>query len=261
MKDLTIIIPLVKYTEDLKGNFDISFKSVMDADKECDANIIFIGPSSSIKVVKEYEWGEREVLFIENEKNTTLPYQINKAVKDVKTTYFSILEYDDKYNDFWFDEVETYIKHMPEVGLFLPLIEIYDFKNKEVGAIAYANEPVWASSFSEELGYLDMEALKNHFNFIVSGGVFKKSDYLYLGGLKNSLEVFFWYEFLLRMHHNSKSAYVIPKVGYEHVVNRDNSLSSTYQNKSKEELDFWFNTAQEEYPYKTDRKKVYTANS
>ena len=47
---------------------------------------------------------------------------------------------------------------------------------------------------------------------------------------------------------------VIPKVGYEHYVNIEGSLSSKFYEMGTEELDFWFNTAREEYVYKTDRK-------
>jgi hypothetical protein len=43
----------------------------------------------------------------------------------------------------------------------------------------------------------------------------------------------------------------------EHMVNRDGNMTSLIQEKTQEEIDFWFNTAQEEYAYKTDRKKTY----
>ena len=257
MKDLTIIVPLIDFETEMNEMFDDAFNSIINADKNSDTSIIFIGPSTSLNIVKEYEWGDRNVLFLENDKNVSLQFQINKAVKDVKTTYFSILEFDDRYTSFWFDEVENQLKYTPEVSLFLPLVEVFDFQNKQNGSIGYANEPVWASSFSEEIGYIDIDCLKNHYNFMVSGGIFKKSDFLAVGGLKNTLSVFFWYEFLLRLCNNSKKVYVIPKVGYEHAINRDKSLTSIYQGLSQDELDFWFTTAQEEYPYKTDRKKIY----
>ena len=60
------------------------------------------------------------------------------------------------------------------------------------------------------------------------------------------------------MTHNDKRVYVIPKIGYEHYVNVVDSLSNTFMTMDSKELDFWFSTAQDEYLYKTDRKKVYT---
>lgn len=257
MKELTIIVPLVEYKEEYKSMYENALNSVVESDVKEETSIIFVGPSSSLKVVKEFNLGAREVLYLENSKNIELPFQINKAVKDVKTDYFSVLEFDDNYTSFWFNEVEKYQTSFNDISLYLPLIEAFDFKRKEVGAIAYANEPVWASSFSEELGYVDEQSLKNHFNFIVSGGVFKTKDFLSVGGLKNSLKVFFWYELLLRLNHNGKKIYVIPKVGYEHYVNRDESLTTMYQQMNQDEVSFWFTTAQEEFVYKTDRKKKY----
>mgnify|MGYP003290324809 CR=1 FL=1 len=257
MKNLTIIVPLVDFNEAHKEMYDKSLNSVLEADVREEAALIFVGPDSAIKVVKEYNFGGREVLYLSNSKNVDLPFQINKAVKDVKTEYFTVLEFDDNFTPLWLDEVERNMPFLEDVSLYLPLIEVMDFNRREAGAVAYANEPVWASAFSEELGYIDEHSLKSHFNFIVSGGVFRKSDFLAIGGVKNSIKVFFWYEMLLRYVHNGKKVYVIPKVGYEHIVNRMGSLTSEYQQMAQAEIDFWFNVAQEEYVYKTDRKKKY----
>lgn len=262
MTDLTVIIPLGKNNDTLSGYLDRSVKSVIEANASHDLPLIFIGPTETINLVKEkFEFGEREVLFIENNKNLEPQYQINKAVKDVKTEYFSVLEYDDAYSPIWFNEVENYIAYQDETSLFLPLTEVFDDKNPNVGAIGYANEPVWAASFSDEMGYIDNESLKTYYDFLVSGGVFRKSDFIAVGGLKNSLKVFFWYELLLRMTHNDKRIYVIPKVGYEHYINVSGSLTEQYRTLENAEIDFWFKTAQDEHIYKTDRKKSYAENS
>lgn len=262
MENLTVIVPLVEYKDEQLSLYNRSINSIITADDSSEISVIFIGPSSAIKIIKSnFDFGEREVLYIENNKNTELQFQINKAVKDVKTTYFSILEYDDCYTSIWFKNVAKYVKYQPETSLFLSLMEIYDNQHLEVGGIGYANEPVWASSFSDEIGFIDNESLKNYYNFIVSGGVFKKSDFLSVGGLKNNIKVFFWYELLLRMTHNDKKIYVTPKIGYEHYLNVENSLSSTFATMDRDELDFWFKTAQDEYVYKTDRKKSYVKDS
>lgn len=262
MKNLTVIVPLIEYKEEHLQLYNRSVNSLLAADSKSEVSVIFIGSSSAIKVIKEeFDFGDREVLYLENNRNTELQFQINKAVKDVKTTYFSVLEYDDCYTQKWFDTVETYVSYQPDTSLFLSLMEVFDNKKLELGGIGYANEPVWASSFSDEIGFVDNESLKNYYNFIVSGGVFKKSDFLSVGGLKAGISVFFWYELLLRMTHNDKKVFVIPKIGYEHYLNVDGSLSSTFAAMDSDELDFWFKTAQEEYLYKTDRKKSYTQNS
>lgn len=262
MKELTIIVPLVEYRDELNKLFTRSINSVTYQDKEEVVPMIFIGPTSSINYIKDnFNFGERDVLFIENNKNIELQFQVNKAVKDVKTKYFTVLEFDDAFTHIWFNNVETYINAIENVSLFLPLTEVFDEKHPELGGVGYVNEPVWSASFSEEMGYLDTGALKNYYNFNVTGGVFNKADYLSVGGLKNNIKVFFWYELLLRMTHNDKKVYVIPKVGYEHYVNVDNSLSYQFSQMEQKELDFWFDAAGSEYIYKTDRKKSYTADS
>lgn len=262
MKNLTVIVPLVEYKDEHLSLHTRSVNSIINADAPSEVSVIFIGPSSAIKEIKNnFEFGEREVLFIENNKNTELQFQVNKAVKDVKTAYFSVLEFDDCYTNKWFNTVENYSTHQPDTSLFLSLMEVFDEQRPELGGIGYANEPVWASSFSDEIGFVDNDSLKNYYNFIVSGGVFKKSDFLAVGGLKNNIKVFFWYELLLRMTHNDKRVFVIPKIGYEHYLNVENSLSSTFATMEPKEIDFWFATAQEEYLYKTDRKKSYTQES
>lgn len=262
MKDLTIIIPLVEYRDEISTFYKRSIDSVLHQDLEEVIPMIFIGPTTSINYIKDnFGFGARDVLFIENNKNVEPQFQINKAVKDVKTTYFSVLEFDDIFTNIWFKNVANYVEHYPDMSLFLPLTEVFDYARPDLGGIAYANEPVWSAAFSEEMGYLDLEAIKNYWNFNVSGGVFKKSDFVSVGGLKNNIKVFFWAELLLRMTHNDKKIYVIPKVGYEHYINVDGSLSTIYGQLDSKEIDFWYETAKEEYLYKTDRKKAYTADS
>ena len=72
------------------------------------------------------------------------------------------------------------------------------------------------------------------------------------------MKLSFWYEFLLRAINKDKSIFVIPKVGYFHTVNRNESLASHYaQTMSDRESEFWVELARKEYLYKTDRKKTY----
>lgn len=261
MKDLTIIVPLKPFKPEHTELYDRSIKSILTADKTNDVSIIFIGPDSAIKQIENYDFGERETLNIinNNTKNLELQFQINKAVKDVKTEYFSVLEFDDRYTENWFENFDKYSKYY-DASLYLPLIEVFDNEKSELGAIGYLNEPVWASSFSDEIGYIDNECLKSFFDFVVSGGVFRKDDFLAVGGLKTNIKVFFWYEFLLRLTHNNKKIFVIPKVGYEHFINVEDSLTSEYQKLDAAEIDFWFKSAQDKYVFKNDVKISYVAD-
>ena len=63
---------------------------------------------------------------------------------------------------------------------------------------------------------------------------------------------------MLRLTHNNKKIYVIPKLGYRHFVNRENSLYDIYKKTiTNEESKWWYELAKEEYFFKNDRNKTY----
>ena len=86
----------------------------------------------------------------------------------------------------------------------------------------------------------------------------KKDDFLSIGGLKESMKMTFWYEFILRALKYGLTTFVIPKVGYLHTINRQDSLSDEYSKTlTEEEATWWIDLAKKEYFYKEDRNKVY----
>ena len=255
MNKITTIIPVDKYDETVKEMLEMAVKSFVETSKNNHSDLMFVGPKEVLDKIKEAE--KVDATYVE----TTNPWfssQINAAVKKVKTEYFSILEYDDEYTPIWFDNVVKYIESGDDVSVYLPLTEVFDCEHKEQGPIGYVNEAIWASSFSEKLGYFDNECLQDYLIFNTTGGVFKTKDFIEIGGLKESMKLSFWYEFLLRAVNKDKSVFVIPKVGYFHIVNRVGSLANDYAtNMSDRESDFWIELARKEYLYKTDRKKTY----
>ena len=100
--------------------------------------------------------------------------------------------------------------------------------------------------------------MKDYCNFNITGGIFNKNNFISAGGLKPSIKLSFGYELLLRLSKLFGEVYVIPKVGYFHFINREDSLTSEYhKTMTKEEGSWWINLATEEYLYKKDRKKIY----
>jgi len=256
MKQITTIVPIHKYDETLKETLGNAFKSFYETSKNTPADLMIVGPKDVLDLVKA-DFVNGDAIYVENE-NPWFSAQINAAVKKVKTDYFSILEYDDEYTPIWFDNVAKYIETGDDIAVYLPLTEVFDYQHKEQGPIGYVNEAVWASSFSEKLGYFDNECLQDYLIFNTTGGVFRTKDFIDIGGLKESMKLSFWYEFLLRAINKDKNVFVIPKVGYFHIVNRDDSLASQYaQTMSDRESEFWVELARKEYLYKTDRKKTY----
>lgn len=256
MKDLTVIVPIQNYDTETQT----LLKRAIDSYKKADdgkTKLLFIGPKEVIEKVKE-EYKGKNTSYIENE-NTNFQTQINIAVEKCGE-YFSILEYDDVYTPKWFENVEKYMETNNEASIYLPLTQVLLYEGMENGPIGYVNEAVWATSFSNDLGYLDLEVLTSYMNFNTTGGVFRTDDFKKVGKLKESMKLTFWYEFLMRTLFNGKKIFVIPKVGYIHTLNRKGSLSYIYnETLSNEEADFWIETAKKEYMFKNDRNKTFEA--
>jgi len=72
----------------------------------------------------------------------------------------------------------------------------------------------------------------------------------------------FGYEFLLRLTHNNVLVISVPKIGYQHVNFRENSLFWSYKNDdsmrmSENEVKFWLDTAKKEFFFKNKREINY----
>lgn len=220
--------------------------------------ILIVGSSEAIAGVPDTLTKKRNVKCVENSSEVTnTAANINCGVNAVKTQYFSVMEYDDIYTPIWFTNIERYLDGGFEgTFAFLPLTEVVDYNGGKI--IGYANEAVWASSFSEEIGYLDIECVKDYWGFNLSGAVFRKDDFLAVGGLKESVELVFWNEFLLRSLYNGKRIYVIPKIGCMHTVNRPGSLSERYSSTmTEDEISWWTEIAQSEYMFPHDRHRKF----
>jgi hypothetical protein len=257
MKDLVVIIPLHEFNKDVEA---LLTKAIESVPQELEIRVSCKnGLSEDIK--KTYK-KHKNVVIYESEA-TDAPSDfcslVNQAVGDSK--WFSILEYDDVYTPIWFDNFKKYVDFYSDISVFLPLEDLIDASdNKFIGV---GNEAPWASSFSNEIGYIDLDCLQNFFDFYLTGSIFNTEDWEEIGGLKPSIKLTFWYEFLLRATHNGKKIYVIPKVGYAHKLGREGSLVEGYKKTIDEkESNFWVSVAKKEYFYKEERdKSKFTYNA
>jgi len=220
-----------------------------------------------------YDFGDmkKKIRIIETQKTKEFAHMVNSAVEEVKTDYFSILEFDDEYSTIWFKNAVKYIKAYPDVDVFLSHVIDVDQNNNFIGT---TNEVTWSLGFVQgmtpeesysNLGFLDLEALKTFPNFQLSGAVIKKATFEDIGGIKNNLKLSFIYEFLLRMTYNGYKVMTIPKSGYKHMNMRPYSLFWRYRNDdryklSQEEGKFWMQTAMKEYFFNFDREIKYEGN-
>lgn len=255
MNNIAVIIPINEFNKDIDAKY---LKRAVDSVKEnmesssCDIKLYIIGPDKVENSIREFCKGIN-YRFIINNNETDYCSQINIAVDNIDSEYFSILEYDDYYTPKWFKGVQEYYYTNEDVSVFLPINVITE---ENVGS-QFCNETVWANGFSDEVGYIDFNCLQDFSGFNLTGGVFNTNDFKDLGGFKPSIKVAFNYEYLLRLTHRNLKAYVVPKEGYCHYINRKNSLTETYNKEmSTEEISSWFELAKLEYPYKEDRKTL-----
>lgn len=251
MRNVTIIIPVINM--DNEKNQELFVRAVDSID---DSQIIVVGPEADIKIVETLKLSKMLRVLVNETENTSYPLQVNLGVREVKTAYFSVLEYDDVFTPIWFDNVQKYMENdTEETFAFFPLTEVIDIN---MGPVGFANEAVWASSFSEEIGCYDLQCLEDYLDFNTSGAIFKTDDFITLGLLKPSMKLSFWYEFLLRAAYKGKRMFVIPKIGYHHFIGRTESLSYQYgNNMSENEANWWLDLAKKEYFFPHDRNKTY----
>lgn len=257
MNKITIIMPVHKFEEDYIKN------AIMSVDKliydEGQVRFMVVGPMEICGKVKECLSNKLNSItdFVFNE-NCDFVTQINNAVKQCKTPYFSILEYDDVYMQHAIKTIEGYMEEKTDVSIFLSLNELYDENGK---FICFANELPWDVAFvgaGNEIGYIGDEELEGMNDYNCTGGVFKTEDFVALGGLKKSMKAIMWYEFLKRYAINGKKVFVVPIVCYGHTINRDGSYMTTEgKNISKDELEFLFANVKDECKSIEDTNKIY----
>lgn len=265
--NVTVILPILTLNEEEKTYFANAIASVREQ-KVLPKNLTIVIPKNENlkKELESFEYGDKltdKITIVENEGETDFCSQINFGVSKIETEWFSILELDDVYSNIWFDNFNKYSESYDDVDVFLPIVLDVNTDNQ---FIHFTNEPVWAKDFSENLGFLDNDALLNFPNFQISGSVIKKESFTSVGGLKPGVKMFFNYELFLRLTYYDKKIMTIPKIGYKKVNMRPDSLFWQYKNVPEKIIDpvesrFWFNVSKKECYFKNDRGIKYEMES
>lgn len=259
MKNITIILPLHKLTDDYKLMFNNAVSSIEDFHENVKLLVVTSGTIESdlsdlLKETKvEYK------LLVNSTNDLSFPSQINLGIDNVDTEWFSILEVDDTYHSMWLRNMNDYIKHNEDVDVFLPIVKDINVEGKFVN---FMNESAWAYGFCNTQGFLDNEVLMEYQNYQTSGGLYRTTIIKNLGKLKENIKLTFTYEFLLRLTHNNIKVMVTPKVGYIHVNYREDSLYWNYKNSdeyklTEDEVKFWIDSAKKEFFFTNKRELVY----
>jgi hypothetical protein len=254
--DLTVIIPFNKMENDLdKELFDLAIKSIYNQnDGILPKEVIVITTTETSKSLDLKEFKNTRVV-INDETSDNVQSQINKAVDEVKTNFFMILDGDDELSNFYFQNVNIHMEEMSNIDMFLPLIADVSIDKK---IHRYINEINWAKDVTNDRhGYLTMETLMNYNLVSINGAVIKKEKFEEAGKLKESMKLSFVHEFLMRFTNIDGITYTIPKIGYLRKFGRENSYLSIQSKMDNDEISFWWNLAKKEYVWPHDRNKTY----
>ena len=259
MKKITIILPIHKIDGDYKEMLTNAISSIEDFHNDVILSIV-----CPTKIKKELNnlSNKLEITFVENKGNTDFCSQINLGIEKCETEWFSIFEIDDEYRPIWLKSMNEYLNIYSDVDVFLPIIRDI---NQEGTFVNFTNESAWAYGFTELQGFIDNEVLLEFQNYQTSGGLYRTQVIKDNGSLKENIKLSFSYEFLLRLTHNGVRIMTVPRIGYQHVNMREDSLFWSYRNDEnnklpEKEVKFWLDTAKKEFFFKNKREVNYITN-
>ena len=269
MNDITVIIPLHIFNEDVKALLDNALKSVNECAKVYEhgkLTTMFVYPKQIEADFLPYMKGVTEYSSIghfdlaANDGKSDFCSQINFAVDKVNTNFFSILEFDDEYTPKWFNMAHDYYYGNETISMFLPV----NLNHDENGKWEYGNTMALSPAFitpdandKDDIGIINRLRLENCSVFNVTGAIINTQDFIKCGKYKPSIKVAFNYELLLRMTGKFElKAMVVPKEGYIHYSGRVGSLTDEYRKTlSEEDVNKWFGLALRESIHVEDREK------
>lgn len=257
MKNITVILPLHSVEGDYKEMLKNAITSVEDFHNDVIVSIVCpksVGDQLNFPITDKVE-----IKIITNEGQTDFCSQVNLGIEKCETEWFSILEVDDEFKSIWLKSVNEYSKTYTDVDVFLPIVRDINVEGK---FISFTNESVWAYGFTEKQGYLDNEVLLDFQSYQISGGLYRTQVVKDNGSFKENIKLTFGYEFFLRLTHNGVKIMSVPKIGYQHLNFREESLFWEYKNNEEtklkeDEVKFWLETAKKEFFFKNKRDVNY----
>ncbi len=257
MKNITVILPIHKIDGIYKEMLNNAIKSVEQFHE--DVKLMIVCPTDVKKEIDSIDLGQKlEILYNVHTGDTDFCSQVNRGIQNCNTEWFSILEVDDEYKSIWLKSINEYVKTYEDVDVFLPVVKDI---NVEGNFVSFTNESTWAYGFTEKQGFLDNEVLLDFQNYQISGGLYRTQVIKDNGSLKENIKLTFGYEFLLRLTHNNVKILTVPRVGYQHLNFREDSLFWSYKNDenklSENEAKFWLETAKKEFFFKNKRDVNY----
>jgi len=247
-KKVAYIIPLHKKS-------DLVFRAM---DSIGDNGIVIVSIPESLE--KWFNKGGKNYnsVVITNDK-TSYPSLVNAGIKYVKESvpdvdYVSILEYDDVLTPNSSSIVNKYGSDWESIDILAPLacvVKYNDGDDKPI-LVGITNEAAMAPQLAEEFGVFDFNMmLRTNFIF-VNGCYIKPKVFEDYGVFKENFEMFYDYEWTLRMVYNGVSIKTVPMATHFHALTEDGAFES-HRKVSKDIVDKWLGAARREYFFDEDR--------
>ena len=248
MKDITVIIPIHEFNDEVKEYLSNAINSCR-AQTSLPEKVMICHPSNmeNMHNFEEYMKSQNGVDVFKTNNGSGFCEQINDAVKKCDTEWFTILEFDDVLNPTYIEDMDKYKKKYKAL-IYLPIIEQYDTNEKLLG---YSNE-ILLSSYTETPGEPSIDDIKSYLEVSINGIMCNTHTFNIIGGLKESMNIAFQFEFLMRALQNGKQIFIVPKVIYSHINKRENSVS--YNMPDNDIIEKSFKNALNEYLYTKERK-------
>jgi hypothetical protein len=255
---ISVILPLHKINEDYKVMLTNAVNSVEQFYE--DVILTIVCPGFVKEEIEKMDLSQKlSIKYVVHTSDTNFCNQVNKGIEQCTTEWFTILEVDDEYKSIWLKSMSDYILENPNVDVFLPVVRDINVEGK---FLSFTNESLWAYGFTENQGMLEKDVLLEFQNYQTSGGLFKTQMMKDNGMFKDNIKMVFSYELLLRLTNNGVNVMSVPRIGYQHVNFREDSLFWSYKNDKKsklseKEVKFWLDSAKKEYFFKNKRDINY----
>lgn len=258
--NITVIIPIHEIDASYHSYIEKSITSLSRFTVK-PTEVLLIGPELVLSQLKEkidtIDTVNKYRLIVNNE-DTSYCNQVNLAVKEVNTEFFTVLEIDDDINQKFFEKLTKYEESGADI--YMPILVHTNVRNE---LLFLSNATAWIPGQTEVKGNLDITALQSNKNYDLTGSVVRKKTFESVGGFKPQIKITFNRELLLRMMYISDAkTIIVPIFGYQHITDRPNSLFDIYkkQNISKEEFDFWQKIAETEYMWEPSYNRTIEYN-
>ena len=193
--------------------------------------------------------------------------------------WFVFCEHDDIFSKNWLKYFKMFSETNTEYDGFLPLTK----ETAPIGFSGFMNEACWVDGMAEVAGVFDLNLLLK-FNCMNITGTALKTESVkqyseeiegYYKPIKESIKINYLYEFFLRMIYNDLKLYTIPRIGYDHRINKSAEKLDYFNSKmpsnfgqipvekggiTQEEYKFWMELSKKEYFFDNDRSKIYQAS-